>query len=62
MGDDGGEHPVIAELRRRGPTTARDLAAALDVPLPELRARLRTLLSEGAITRTGHARSIRYQC
>lgn len=65
VGDDGDEHgggdPIVAELRRRGPTTARDLAAALDLPLPALRAQLHPLLAEGAVSRTGHARSTRYQ-
>lgn len=57
----GNGDPIVAELRRRGPTTARDIAAALDVPVPELHAQLRTLLARGVIIRTGHARSTRYQ-
>jgi len=55
------EPALVAEVRRRGPSTSRDLAAAVDLPLPQVREELRTLVAEGALTRSGHARSIRYQ-
>lgn len=59
--DHNAEHAVVAEVRQRGPSTAADLAAALDVPLPQIRSELRTLVAQGALIRTGHARSTRYQ-
>lgn len=46
---------------RRCPPTARGLATALDLPLADLSAQLRPLLAAGTITRTGHARSTRYE-
>lgn len=60
VADHDAEPPVVAELHRRGPTSARDLATALDLPLADLRAQLRPLLAAGTVTRTGHARSTRY--
>ncbi len=36
-------------------------ATALDLPLADLSAQLRPLLAAGTITRTGHARSTRYE-
>jgi uncharacterized Zn finger protein len=61
---DGGagpnDDPVLGELRRRGSATSRDLADALGRPPDQVRARLRSLVAEGAVDRTGHARSTRY--
>lgn len=61
VADHDDEPPVVAELRRGGPATARGLATALDLPLADLSAQLRPLLAAGTITRTGHARSTRYE-
>jgi uncharacterized Zn finger protein len=54
------DDPVLAELRRRGTASARELADALGESPEEVRGRLRALLAAGAIERSGHARGTRY--
>jgi uncharacterized Zn finger protein len=51
---------VLAELRRRGSGTAREVAEALGRSPEQVRASLRPLVAAGLVDRTGHARSSRY--
>lgn len=57
---DADEDPLLTALRACEPATSQELAARLDVPVAEIRARLVTLIADGAVTRTGHARGTRY--
>lgn len=54
------DDPVLAELRRRGSASARELAEALGQSPDQVRAALRPLVAVGAVDRTGHARGTRY--
>jgi uncharacterized Zn finger protein len=57
---DGEADPLPLSLRRLGPASARDLAADLDVPIEEVRARLRGLRGQGRVTVTGRGPGTRY--
>jgi hypothetical protein len=56
--DDG--NPLLAELRRLGSATTKELATELGRPTERIRAELSALLESGLAIRTGHARSTRY--
>jgi len=55
-----GDDPVLAELRRRGTASARELAGALGRSPDSVRGGLRALVAAGVIERSGHARGTRY--
>jgi DNA-binding IclR family transcriptional regulator len=57
---DDTDDPVVTTLRHIGPATAAELATALDRPATEIRAALRTLVTAGLVSRTGHARTTKY--
>ncbi|HEX6568135.1 MAG TPA: FaeA/PapI family transcriptional regulator, partial [Acidimicrobiales bacterium] len=59
--DSGGDAgTVLAELRRRGSATTRDVADAVGRSPEQVRALLRSLVAAGLVDRTGHARGTRY--
>jgi uncharacterized Zn finger protein len=58
---DGDPDPVVGALRRLGPATARSLADALDLPIEQLRARLRQLRAEDRVVVSGRGPGTRYQ-
>jgi uncharacterized Zn finger protein len=58
--EDRGADRVLAELRRRGTATTRELADALGRPAGTVRAALRALVADGAVERSGRARATRY--
>ncbi|MGH3922851.1 MAG: winged helix-turn-helix transcriptional regulator, partial [Pseudonocardiaceae bacterium] len=58
--DDGDADPLIAALRACEPASSGELAEALDLEVTAVRARLARLIADGAVTRTGHARTTRY--
>lgn len=60
MVDPADDDPVLAELRRGGVSTTRELADALGQTPVAVRAALRPLVAAGAVERTGHARGTRY--
>lgn len=51
---------ILAELRRRGSATSRELAHAVGQPTDQVRAGLRALVAAGLVDRSGHARGTRY--
>lgn len=57
---DGDGDPLIAALTILGPSSARELAGHLDVPIEEVRGRLRQLRAEGRITVSGRGPATRY--
>lgn len=57
---DDTDDPVLNALRDLGSATAAELAAALDQPATDVRLALRTLVADGVVSRTGHARSTKY--
>ncbi len=58
---DGDPDPLVGALRRLGPTSARSLAEALELPIEEIRARLRQLRAEDRVVVTGRGPGTRYQ-
>lgn len=58
---DDSDDPVLSTLRHIGPATTAELSAALDQPATDIRAALRTLVATGLVSRTGHARTTKYQ-
>lgn len=58
--DDTDTDPLVAALRTCEPATSAELASALNLPVTQVRARLATLIADGTVTRTGHARATRY--
>jgi hypothetical protein len=58
---DGDADPLAGALRRLGTVSARALAADLDVPIEEVRARLRGLREQGRVTATGRGPGTRYR-
>jgi uncharacterized Zn finger protein len=57
---DGDPDPVVSALRRLGPSSGRELAAALDAPIEDVRARLAQLRAEARIAVTGRGPGTRY--
>jgi uncharacterized Zn finger protein len=57
---DGEADPVVGALRRVGPSTARELATVLEVPVEEVRALLAPLRAEGRVGTTGRGPGTRY--
>lgn len=51
---------ILTELRRRGSATTRELADAVGLWPESVRAALRTLVADGTVERSGHARGTRY--
>jgi uncharacterized protein YcaQ len=52
--------PLLTALRARGVATTRELAEALELPVPAVRAGLAAHMRSGAVQRIGHARASRY--
>jgi uncharacterized Zn finger protein len=57
---DDTDDPVLHTLRDLGSATTAELAAALDQPATDIRLALRTLVADGVVSRTGHARNTKY--
>lgn len=57
---DAGDDPLLAELRLRGSASTQELSEALGLRLDTVRARLRELIAQGVVHRTGHARGTRF--
>jgi uncharacterized Zn finger protein len=57
---DGDPDPIVGALRRLGPSAARQLAEALDLPIEEVRAQLARLRAEDRVSVTGRGRGTRY--
>lgn len=57
---DAGDDPLLAELRLRGSASTQELSEALGLRVDVARARLRELIAQGVVHRTGHARSTRF--
>lgn len=54
------EEPVLAALRLRGSATSGELAGDLRWRVEQVRARLRPLVTDGVVRRTGHGPGTRY--
>jgi uncharacterized Zn finger protein len=60
LAHDDTDDPVLHTLRDLGSATTAELAAALDQPAADVRLALRTLVTDGVVFRTGHARNTKY--
>ena len=54
------DDPMLASLRARGTASARDLAADAGWTTAQVRARVRTLVDQGLVWRSGHGPATRY--
>jgi uncharacterized Zn finger protein len=57
---DDTDDPLLHALRDLGSATTAELAAALGQPATDIRLALRTLVADGVVSRTGHARTTKY--
>ena len=60
LAHDDTDDPVLDALRDLGSATTAELAAALGRPATDVRLALRSLVADGVVSRTGHARSTTY--
>jgi predicted ArsR family transcriptional regulator len=60
LAQDDTDDPILGALRERGSATTAELAAALDQPASDVRVALRTLVADGLVSRSGHAKTTRY--